>query len=156
MRGFSWTVGYIHGYFCTTGQVEFGWFSKLLSGIVGTHLPCRQFFAPPNSVRHSSQVQCIIWARVCVWTVVPCTWQQLLLELNPSKPFLSKWHLRLYPHGFSFSWCRNWPVQDQHFSSLVSSGTNPLLADLCRSLGMWQKERSSCNHPRITNLQNCG
>lgn len=67
----------------------------MICRIFGTHLPCRQFFAPPNSVRHSSEAWCIVWACICVWTAVPCTWQQLLLELSSFKTIFSKCHSRL-------------------------------------------------------------
>lgn len=36
-------------FFCTTGRVEFGWFSKLICGVVGTQFPCWQISAPPDS-----------------------------------------------------------------------------------------------------------
>lgn len=164
LLGLQWNEGlllldcWLHSwFFCTTGQVEFGWFSKLVSGIVGTHLPCWQIFAPPNSVRHSSEAWCIICAWICVWTAVPGTWQQLFLELSSSKTNFSKWHSRLDLHEF-FSFpgaqiglCRT----HQLLSSQVLRSGNPSWQTFA-VLFVHDRVRKLCNHPRITSLQICG
>lgn len=98
MRGcFSWTLGYI---------LVFFWASRIWLVLKADLWNCWNTLAMLADLCSPKFSQALlrslmhIWAWICVWTTVPCPWQQLLLELSSSDTIFSTWHLRLVLHEF--------------------------------------------------------